>query len=35
VPEEIMAPLMPTVFDELYDTVFTGTDGWELTDDAR
>lgn len=34
VPEEVMAPLMPIVFDELYDTVFTGTEGWELTEDA-
>jgi len=34
VPEEIMAPLMPVVFDELYDTVFAGLEGWELTEDA-
>eukprot|EP00620_Florenciella_sp_RCC1587_P020043 CAMPEP_0182579988 /NCGR_PEP_ID=MMETSP1324-20130603/45670_1 /TAXON_ID=236786 /ORGANISM="Florenciella sp., Strain RCC1587" /LENGTH=357 /DNA_ID=CAMNT_0024796155 /DNA_START=270 /DNA_END=1340 /DNA_ORIENTATION=- len=34
VPSDIIDPLFPLLFDELYHEVFTGTDGWELNADT-
>lgn len=32
VPEEILNELFPVLFDELYNNIFVGPDGWELTE---
>ena len=35
VPGDIIDPVFPAVFNELYEDVFTGTKGWELARDAE